>query len=1012
MKPITTLRNFLLLFFFLGTVTGSLANGNPGSPCPSATISYPGSPYCSNAGTISVTISGTGGGTYISKPGLSLNFYTGDIDPANSIPGTYTVIYTLDATAGCPEFSTTATITINNAPNASISYPNPSYCTGSGNISVSLSGDQGGTFSSSAGLSIDINTGEINCSASSPGSYTVSYTVSNSCGSYTASTDISIESTPDVSISYDNSPYCANAGIVSVTLNGIGGGTYSSSPGLSIDPTNGRIDVSASTPGTYTVYYVVSSGNCSTTASTTVTITEIPNATISYPASPYCANGGMANVAISGTTGGVFSADPGLSINSSTGAIDLAASAPGTYTVTYYIASSGCGDFTTTTDITVNAAPSASFSYPSSPYCQGSGFAVVSFTGTPGGTFSSISGLSIDPNTGTVDLAASIPGNYPVLYSITGGGCGDLYANAKLIINPSPNASISYPSSSYCNVSGIASVNLSGTGGGTFSSDPGLSLNISNGDIDLAASTPGTYTVTYTVDQNGCSFSTNTDITIDAAPSASISYSGSPYCSASGIASVNLSGTEGGTFSADPGLSLNTSNGDVDLAASTPGTYTVTYSVTTICGTFEATTDITITAAPSASISYDGSPYCSNGGTASVNLNGTGGGIFSAVAGLSLNTSNGDVDLAASTPGTYTVTYSVDQNGCSFSTNTDITIDATPSASISYSGSPYCSASGIASVNLSGTTGGTFSASFGLILNTSNGDVDLATSSPGTYTVTYAVTTSCGTFQTTSDITINAAALASFSYDGSPYCSNEGTASVTFNGTAGGTFSAAAGLSLNTSTGDVDLGASTPGTYTVSYSVSQNGCSANASADITIVAGPNASIVYSGSPYFSNAGIASVTLTGDAGGSFSGEPGLVLDPATGDVDLAASLPGTYTVTYTLSSSAPCGLFTTTASITIVSGPVNLHQKDNGVLKVYPNPVIGRTLGLQLTNMNKGTYRVSLFNNFGIEVFAMQLQHAGGRTTKIIDIGNLANGTYELVLTGENKTIMTKHIIKY
>ncbi len=1012
MKPITTLRNFLLLFFFLGTVTGSLANGHPGSPCPTATISYPGSPYCSNAGTISVTISGTGGGTYISKPGLSLNFYTGDIDPSISIPGTYTVIYTLDATAGCPEFSTTATITINTAPNASISYPNPSYCTSAGNISVSLSGDQGGTFSASPGLSIDANTGEIFCAGSLPGSYIVSYTINNSCGSYTASTGISIENAPDAIISYDNSPYCVNAGVASVTLNGTDGGTYSSSPGLSIDPIYGRIDLSLSTPGTYTVYYVVSLGNCSTTASTTITVTEIPNAAISYPSSPYCANAGMANVGLSGTTGGIFSADPGLALNSTTGAIDLAASAPGTYTVTYYIASSGCGDFTTTADITINGAPSANFSYPSSPYCQGSGLAVVSFSGTNGGTFSSISGLSIDPNTGTVDLAASIPGNYPVLYTLTGGVCGDLYANAKLVIIPSPNATISYPNSAYCNVSGIASVNVTGTGGGTFSADAGLSLNTSNGDVDLAASTPGTYTVTYTVDQNGCSFSTNTDITINATPSASISYSGSPYCVGSGIASVNLSGTEGGTFSADPGLSLNTSNGDVDLAASTPGTYTVTYSVSNICGTFQTTTDITINAAPSASISYDNSPYCSNGGTASVTLNGTGGGTFSAAAGLSLNTSNGDVDLAASAPGTYTVSYSVSQNGCSFSTNTDITIDAAPSASISYNGSPYCSASGIASVSLSGTSGGTFSASFGLILNTSNGDVDLAASAPGTYTVTYAVTTNCGTFQTTANITINAATSASISYDNSPYCSNGGMASVTLTGTGGGTFSAAVGLSLNTSNGDVDLAASTPGTYTVSYSVSQNGCSANASADITIVAGPNASIVYSGSPYFSNAGIASVTLTGDAGGSFSGEPGLALDPVSGDVDLAASLPGTYTVTYTLSSSAPCGIFTTTASITIVSGPVNVHQKDNGVLKVYPNPVVGRTLGLQLTNMNKGTYRVSLFNNFGIEVFASQLQHAGGRTTKIIDIGNLANGTYELILTGENNKPMTKHIIKY
>ncbi|MBK6634859.1 MAG: hypothetical protein IPG38_11585 [Chitinophagaceae bacterium] len=61
-------------------------------------------------------------------------------------------------------------------------------------------------------------------------------------------------------------------------------------------------------------------------------------------------------------------------------------------------------------------------------------------------------------------------------------------------------------------------------------------------------------------------------------------------------------------------------------------------------------------------------------------------------------------------------------------------------------------------------------------------------------------------------------------YNGSPYCSNAGTAAVTQMGTAGGTYSAApAGLSINATTGAVTLGTSTPGTYSVTYTIPAGG---------------------------------------------------------------------------------------------------------------------------------------------------------------------------------------------
>lgn len=76
--------------------------------------------------------------------------------------------------------------------------------------------------------------------------------------------------------------------------------------------------------------------------------------TISYPGSPYCTNAGTAVVTLKGTSGGVFSAGPGISINAATGAINLGASTPGTYNITYTIsANANCKQFITQTNITI-----------------------------------------------------------------------------------------------------------------------------------------------------------------------------------------------------------------------------------------------------------------------------------------------------------------------------------------------------------------------------------------------------------------------------------------------------------------------------------------------------------------------------------------------------------------------------------------------------------------------------------------------------------------------------------
>jgi hypothetical protein len=140
---------------------------------------------------------------------------------------------------------------------------------------------------------------------------------------------------------------------------------------LIIDASTGSITPGTSTPGTYTVTYsVVSSGGCAAvTATTSVTITLAPTASISYAGLPYCGNvAGAQAVTLTGTgayTGGTFIASAGgLTIDASTGAITPITSTAGTYTVTYTtVTADGCGAVIATVSVTINPIPVTSVIY-------------------------------------------------------------------------------------------------------------------------------------------------------------------------------------------------------------------------------------------------------------------------------------------------------------------------------------------------------------------------------------------------------------------------------------------------------------------------------------------------------------------------------------------------------------------------------------------------------------------------------------------------------------------------
>ena len=94
----------------------------------------------------------------------------------------------------------------------------------------------------------------------------------------TYSSDVDLKVLPklgvykDASFSYGSSSYCSSLSDPTPTISGDAGGTFTSSPaGLSINSSTGRIDLSASTGGTYTIRYSIA-GSCPVSETQTVSI--------------------------------------------------------------------------------------------------------------------------------------------------------------------------------------------------------------------------------------------------------------------------------------------------------------------------------------------------------------------------------------------------------------------------------------------------------------------------------------------------------------------------------------------------------------------------------------------------------------------------------------------------------------------------------------------------------------------------------------------------------------------
>ena len=344
-------------------------------------------------------------------------------------------------------------------------------------------------------------------------------------------------------------------------------------------------------------------------------------------------------------------------------------------------------------------------------------------------------------------------------------------------------------------------------------------------------SSPSTF---YTLDAAGVAMTNLPSVSICSAP-ITLSY-GSPA---------------GGTYSGNPYISGNI------FTPPSAGSYTIKYTYDSGCGPVTVTRTLIVTGTPSAPVAPN-KEYCTNQityleATSGVNIRWYSGGTL-------VSTSN-PFSTGQTAPGTYNYTVTQTVNGCegpatnvSMTIYGGITINTQPQPSTICEGgntSFSVSATGLNltyqwqenGVNIS--NGGIYSGATTTTLTLSG-----AGTSRNGLPYRCVISTSCSILPVNSNaavLTVTPLPVATFSYTGTPYCTNASNPFPTFSGGGvAGTFSSTAGLVfVSTATGQVNLSASTPGTYTVTNTIpAAGGCGAvSATSPITITS----SIVWNGS---------------------------------------------------------------------------------------------------------------------------------------------------------------------
>ena len=313
-----------------------------------------------------------------------------------------------------------------------------------------------------------------------------------------------------------------------------------------------------------------------------------------------------------------------------------------------------------------------------STVCAGGTAALTNSTSGGNWISSDLTKATVNPVTGVVTGVAV--GTSTITYSVTVGAT-TIQVTKLITVNPKTSQpSIISGASVLCQGSTGATCSVTSVGSNTYAwtySGTGATITSGSGTASITVSygptaTSGNWSVTAT-DATTCTSDPRTfAVSVNPLPTATISYSGGPFCTI-GTVAVTQTGQTGGTYSSPTGLTINATTGLLTLSSSTPGIYTVNYSFTNGTCASTTTTSITINAPPTVA-AISGSSSTNVGSFTPFSSTTTGGLWSSSNTAVATVSSTGIV--TGISVGTAVITYTVTGGGCTNSATKSITITA------------------------------------------------------------------------------------------------------------------------------------------------------------------------------------------------------------------------------------------------------------------------------------------------------------------------------------------------
>lgn len=921
----------------------------------------------------SITLSDTlTGGTWsVTGPSANINASTGVVTGVSA--GTAMITYTYTGTCGTANTGYSITVLGPPAAPAAISGAS-SVCPGA---SITLTdATTGGIWSSSNTALATVNAAGLVTGVSS-GSVTISYSVSNSCGSTSAIKNITVSPATSVSSISGPSSVCVGANIT--LTDATTGGTWSSSAtGIaSVNPTTGVVNGRAS--GTAVITYTVT-GTCGAAAAIyTIIVTSVPSVNAISGISTICR--GTTTTLTDLTAGGTWSSTTtSVATVSSTGVVTGVAA--GTSTISYTVTNS-CGAAAATMVVTINTAPTAGTISGATSVCGGTSTTLTS-TVTGGVWSSSNTSVASVSSLGVVTGVAA--GSATITYTIT-STCGTASATYGMTVNPGANHGVITGASTVC--TGATSTLAETVSGGTWSSSSTSIATVSSTGV-VRGVLAGTVVITYTVSNTCGTVYATFPITVNGTPSVAAITGASTLCT--GATTTLADATTGGTWSSSNTAIATVSSAGVVTGVSA-GSVSISYTVSSTCGSVSVGKVLTVSGTPYVATITGATTGCV-GTTVTLSDSTTGGTWSSSNTALATVSSTGVVRCIAT--GTVTISYTVSSSCASRTVTKSLTL-ATGATAGTISGlSAVCVGSAI-TLTSSGTSGGTWTSSNTSIATVAGGVVRGVAA--GTINITYSVTTACGTVSSYKSVAVSAAPKVVSITGASNIC--VGTSSTYTDASAGGGW-----ISSNTAIATVNsagvLTGISAGTITLTYFIT-NACG-TASTTKSITVGSLSAGVVSGASTL--AAGASTTYTNTvSGGTWS-----VSSTTLGTVNatsgaFTAITAGIDTIKYTVTN--VCGTAVARKAVTITAhkdNPTVSANTSGSDIKVYPNPSTGI---FNVVNTTQQIGRIIITDATGKQIMDL----TSNENQIELDLSNYAKGMYMAIFFDGEQTVVRKLVIE-